>query len=325
MSFKQSNKLRVVILTGSKKMIVAPLLKRDVNIVGVSEVYDHFGNMNKPRQWVERFYWQVCKKRELPYLSLFAHKNNIAYAEKKEVNKDEYMEWLRNLNPDVLVLHQAPILTSEIFSIPRFGTLNIHPSLLPKYRGSNPYFWLYYNLDMMAGVTLHYIDDNIDTGDIIGQGSFEIELGTPASDVGTVLINNYAIPLLIKAIQALESTGELKTTPQPADSPTPYAKRLTAEAYYDALDFENWELEHLWHVLNSNDQWRDVFLAKIKHSDSYNWTIKGIERRNVYLPYGEVERDDGGYHIKHKQGVIYLNRVFSTRKFFVSLFRRIGS
>ncbi len=305
-------------------MIVTPLLKQGMNIVGVSEVYDHFGNMSIPMRWLERFYWQVCKKRESPYLSLFAHENNIAYAEKKGVNTDKYIEWLQNLNPDVLILHQAPILTSEIFSIPRFGTLNIHPSLLPKYRGSNPYFWLYYNLDMAAGITLHYIDDNIDTGDIVGQGGYDIALGTPASDVGKVLINNYAIPLLIKAIQTLESTGKLKTTSQPVDSPTPYAKRLTIEAYYDALDFENWELEHLWHVLNSNDQWRDVFLAKIENSGSYNWAIKGVERREVSMPYGEIEEDSGGYHIKHKQGVIYLNRVFSIKKFFASIPKRVG-
>ncbi|VAW89736.1 Phosphoribosylglycinamide formyltransferase [hydrothermal vent metagenome] len=302
-------------------MIVTPLLKQGVNIVGVSEVYDHFGNMNKLRQWIERLYWQVCKKQESPYLSLFAQKNNIAYAEKKRGDNDEYMAWLRELNPDVLVLHQAPILIPDIFSIPRFGTLNIHPSLLPKYRGSNPYFWMYYDLDMTAGITLHYIDENIDTGDIVGQGGYSIELGTPASAVGKVLVNNYAIPLLIKAIQTLESTGKLKTIPQPVDSPTPYAKRLTVEAYYEALDFENWELEHLWHVLNSNDQWRDVFLAKIENSGSYNWTIKGIERREVNMPYGEIEEDSGGYHIKHKQGVIYLNRVFSMRKFFTSLFK----
>ena len=182
-----------------------------------------------------------------------------------------------------------------------------------------PYFWLYYNLDMTAGITLHFIDDKIDTGDIVGQGSYKIELGTPASEVGKKLITKYAVPLLINAINTLENTGKLKTNAQPADSPTSYAKQLTNEEYIKILDFENWTLEHVWHVLHSNEQWRAVFLPKIRNGAQYKWSVGNIEKKHVTEPFGEIGLDGNRYYIKHKQGVIYLNRKISIKQLIKSL------
>ncbi|VAW92764.1 Phosphoribosylglycinamide formyltransferase [hydrothermal vent metagenome] len=315
MPLEQVDKLRVVILTGSGKMIVAPLVQSGINVVGASEVSDEFSNMGRVKQFLEKIYWKLVKRKPSPYLSLYAEHSGIAYCEKSKITNTEYVQWLQGLSPDLLVLHQAPILPTEIFSIPRFGTLNIHPSLLPKYRGSNPYFWLYYNLDMTAGVTLHYINEKVDTGHIVGQGSFTLKIGAPASEVGAVLVNEYALPMVIAAVQQLESTGKLDSTEQQAESPTPYARRVTNKEYLALLDFEQWTLEHLWHVLHSNEQWRDVFLPEIASSNRYNWALDSFKEKKMDEPYGVIGHDACGFHIKHRLGAIYLRKNVSVKKF----------
>ncbi|MCF6235737.1 MAG: hypothetical protein L3J70_05090 [Gammaproteobacteria bacterium] len=318
---RYSNTLRVVILTDSGNKIVAPLLHQGLHIVGVSEIHDEFGALSKSRQWLERLYWLIYKRQNMPYLSEYARNNNITYFEKKEGSKAGYIQWLKSLNPDVLVLYLAPILPRDIFSIPRLGTLNIHPSLLPKYRGSNPYFWMYVNMDMTAGVTLHYIDDNIDTGDIVAQRQYEIELGTPVLEVGKKLILDYAIPALVDSLKQLEETGKLNIISQPPESLTPCTKPLSNAEYIEVLDFEHWSLERLWHVLHSTEQWRGVFLPEVKNSKHYSWSIGHFEERPQNGTVGCFGQDERGYYIKHRHGVIYFNRQFSWKKYFLSLIR----
>ncbi len=315
-----SNTLRIVILTGSGNRIVTPLLQQGLNIVGVSEVHDYFGALSKPRQWLERFYWFAYKRLNSPYLSDYAKNNNISYFEKNKEDKAGYIQWLKSLNPDVLILHQAPILPRDIFSIPRLGTLNIHPSLLPKYRGSNPYFWMYVNMDMTAGITLHYIDDNIDTGDIVIQRQYEIKPGTPAIEVDKKITLDYAIPALVDSLKQLEETGNLNVIPQSPEKLTPCTRPLSKTEYIKALDFERWPLEQLWHVLHSTEQWRGVFLSDIKNSKHYSWSIGHFEERPQNNKVGYLSQDDQGYYLKHRHGVIYFNRQFSWKKYLLSLF-----
>jgi len=308
--------LRVAILTGSGTTIVEPLIKAGINIIGLSEVNDTYGRMGLLRKWLEVAYWTIIKRKKAPYLSLLAAQNKISYLEKH--NSDAYVNWLNMLKPDILILHQAPILASEIFSIPRRGTINIHPSLLPKYRGSNPYFWMYYDQDFNAGITLHYIDESVDTGAIINQGAYTMAPGTHYSEVAHKLVHDFAMPMLIDALKILDKDNELNVTPQTKDSPTPYAKRISDKEFYQLLGFEEWDIERLWHVLHANEQWRAVFLTSIKHSNWYAWSLGGVEKTQLNQPYGEIDRDSQGYYIKHRQGKIYLNHKFKIAKFIKS-------
>jgi len=93
-------------------------------------------------------------------------------------NMDSLGKLLNTLKPDVLAVYKMPFLLPEhIFTIPRYGSINIHPSLLPKYRGPNPWFWTYYNMETVGGITIHRIDQFEDHGEILAQRSFEIKWG----------------------------------------------------------------------------------------------------------------------------------------------------
>lgn len=81
------------------------------------------------------------------------------------------------ITPDVLLTYRCPcILPPEIFSMAKITALNIHPSMLPKYPGANPWKCIYENKEKESGVTIHVIDEGIDSGTIIAQRKIDVDL-----------------------------------------------------------------------------------------------------------------------------------------------------
>ena len=99
----------------------------------------------------------------------FAIEKNIpVYQPEKVKNNTEFIEKIKELNPDIIcVVAYGKILPEEILNIPKYGCINVHGSLLPKYRGAAPIQWAVLNGDKVTGVTTMYMDTQMDTGDII--------------------------------------------------------------------------------------------------------------------------------------------------------------
>lgn len=94
---------------------------------------------------------------------------------KKQKEFRKFVRTLKNLKPDLILVNSySMILPKEILDIPSKGTLNIHGALLPKYRGANVLNWVLINGEKETGVTIHYVDEGIDTGDIIVQRKVKI-------------------------------------------------------------------------------------------------------------------------------------------------------
>jgi methionyl-tRNA formyltransferase len=105
----------------------------------------------------------------------FCKYNNLPFYKAKNVNNNEFILKLKDLNLDLIVSFSAPtIFKSELLSLPKKGCINLHCSLLPKYSGILPSFWTLYNDEKETGATVHYMDNEIDNGDILGQKSVEI-------------------------------------------------------------------------------------------------------------------------------------------------------
>mgnify|MGYP003668936121 FL=1 len=93
----------------------------------------------------------------------------------REINSEETARRIRDFSPDVLLVCVAPILRPNIFTIPPHGTINVHYGLVPFYRGEHTLFWpLYFREYHQVGVTVHYIDEGVDTGKVLACGCPEI-------------------------------------------------------------------------------------------------------------------------------------------------------
>lgn len=93
----------------------------------------------------------------------------------KSINSPEFRKQLLRLNPDIILVGSwGEKFEKETYNIPKIATINAHPSLLPKYRGPNPYFWNIKNQEDMSGVTFHLMADGYDTGAILAQEEVKI-------------------------------------------------------------------------------------------------------------------------------------------------------
>lgn len=91
------------------------------------------------------------------------------------VNTPEFRKQLLKLNPDIILVGSwGERFEKETFNIPKIASINVHPSLLPKYRGPNPYFWVLKNQEQFTGVTFHLIDNGYDSGAILAQEEIKI-------------------------------------------------------------------------------------------------------------------------------------------------------
>ena len=105
----------------------------------------------------------------------FAKDNLIHLIEPKNLNSENLSEELKKLNPDIFVVVAYKILPEKLLLLPRHGSINLHASLLPKYRGAGPIQWALMNGDKNTGVTIFQIKKKIDAGDILLQKEIKID------------------------------------------------------------------------------------------------------------------------------------------------------
>ena len=122
-------------------------------------------------------------------------KNKIKTLQPSNLMDEEFINQIKGLKPDLIIVVAFRKLPIEIFNIPRHGTINLHASLLPNYRGAAPINWCLMNGEIKTGVTTFYINEKIDQGDILLQKEIMIKneddfgsLYTKLSEVGAELV-----------------------------------------------------------------------------------------------------------------------------------------
>lgn len=188
------------------------------------------------------------KKVMFPPVKEAAVELGIPVLQPVRVKEEEMVEQLRKLNPELIVVAAfGQILSKEILELPKYGCINIHASILPKYRGASPIQWTVINGDEEAGVTTMQMDEGIDTGDILlcrklvpdekeTYGSLQEKLSIAGAK------------LIIETVCALEN-GTLTRTPQDEEAST-HTRMMHKEM--GNLDFSKsaQELERLIRGLN---------------------------------------------------------------------------
>ena len=137
------------------------------------------------------------RKLKSTAIGQFAKENDLNLLESSTLKSDKLHNQLSVLNPDVFVVVAFQILPKSLINLPRFGALNLHASLLPKYRGAGPIQWSLMNGDKISGITVFQIMPSVDTGDILLQEKMDIfpydnmlTLGTRLSTIGANLVVN---------------------------------------------------------------------------------------------------------------------------------------
>ena len=145
----------------------------------------------------------------------------------ERAREESFAAELARLAPDIVaVAAYGQILPKTILDVPRFGCLNVHTSLLPKYRGAAPIQWAILNGDRETGVTIMNMDVGLDTGDILSQGRTSITVADNAETLHDRLAE-LGSRLLVETMRSL-AAGNIAPTPQPAEGIS-YAPKIKKE------------------------------------------------------------------------------------------------
>lgn len=166
-------------------------------------------------------------KLQPPPVKIFAEENNLRVIQPVKVKAAEVVEELSALKPDLIVVVAfGQILSQKILDIPRFGCINVHASLLPKYRGAAPIEWAIIRGEKVTGVTTMQMNAGLDTGDILLTSEVKISDEMILPELRERLMTTGA-DLLLKTLYKLQR-GELLPIKQD-DSLSTYAPLLKKE------------------------------------------------------------------------------------------------
>ena len=152
----------------------------------------------------------------------FAITNNIKYLQPKNLKDQSFINKIISINPDIIVVVAFRMIPKSIWKIPKYGTINLHASLLPNYRGSAPINWTIINNENFTGVTTFFIDDKIDTGDILLQEKIKVDKKINAGELHDKLKVIGAITVKKTIKEILNNTLIKKKQKQDGDYKTAY-------------------------------------------------------------------------------------------------------
>ncbi len=236
-------------------------------------------------------------------LADIARNNKAAYFHMTNKNHAEMINFINRLKPDVTcVASMAQLLKKEALQNPRLGTINVHSSFLPKYRGADPIFWHFYFMEKEGGVTVHFVDEGIDTGNILRQEKFPItddmdahQLKSKAGAVGAKLI-----------LQALEDVAAgKKGVPQDSSSSQFYARK--AQSGDHLIEWSEWPIEKVWRILRATHLQYPVLPPPPGWTRIFHWKVGPVDRVHCMDTPGLALKDAKGYFVAHREGKIRLS------------------
>lgn len=167
------------------------------------------------------------KKVQFPPVKEKAVEHEIPVYQPQKARDEEFVEILREINPDVIVVvAYGQILPESILNIPKYGCINVHGSLLPKYRGAAPIQWAVLDGEEKTGITTMYMEKGLDTGDMIDKAEIVLD---PKETAGTLhdKLMEIGANLLLETLEKLENETAVRIKQN--DSESCYASMLTKE------------------------------------------------------------------------------------------------
>jgi methionyl-tRNA formyltransferase len=193
-------------------------------------------------------------KLQPPPVKIEATERNLPVLQPERARNESFITQLRELAPDLIVVAAyGQILPAAILELPRFGCLNVHTSLLPKYRGAAPIQWAILNGEAETGVTIMKMDAGLDTGDILTQEAIPIL----PRDNSQTLHDRLAIlgaSLLVRTIPEYIA-GAIQPRKQP-DTGVTYASKIAKE--HGRLDWKQ-PARSLWNQVRAFTPWPGAF------------------------------------------------------------------
>ncbi|UJH67089.1 methionyl-tRNA formyltransferase [Allomuricauda sp. SCSIO 65647] len=290
----KQRELRIVFMGTPEFAVISldHLLRTEHNVVGVITSPD------KPSGRGQKLHESAVKK--------YAQEKKLPVLQPKNLKDEHFLKALKNLNGNLQIIVAFRMLPKAVWEVPKYGTFNLHASLLPEYRGAAPINWAIINGETETGVTTFFIDEKIDTGEIILQDRIEITEKETAGELHDKLAVVGA-DLVLKTVNQIKK-GTLVTTKQreaPELKQAPKIFRETCE-----IDWSN-PIDVIYNHIRGLSPYPTAWTTL--HNDKEMMVIKiyGCVRERVHhdLPTGKIIVDQKTMKVAVDNGFIRLLQI----------------
>ena len=241
--------------------ILKGLLEENVNVVGVITAPD------KPAGRGRKLNESAVKK--------IALENNLTILQPTNLKNETFLKEFEALKPNLNIVVAFRMLPKAVWQLPEYGTFNLHASLLPQYRGAAPINWAIINGETETGVTTFFIDDKIDTGEIILQSALDIkpnetvgELHDKLMHLGSIVVND--------TVRLIEK-GNVKTQKQPVRESKPAQKIYTETCKIDWDD----STDNIYNKIRGLNPYPTAWTTLYNNKEEYLVKIYDIKKEYI--------------------------------------------
>ncbi|WP_438423181.1 methionyl-tRNA formyltransferase [Aquimarina macrocephali] len=236
----------------------------------------------------------------------YALSKNLNVLQPTNLKDEHFIEELKALGANLNIVVAFRMLPEIVWSMPEYGTFNLHASLLPDYRGAAPINWAVINGEQKTGITTFFIDEKIDTGHLIFQKEVEIKNDDTAGVLHDKLMEKGA-DLVLETIQAIENDS-VTVSPQPKDSAFKTAYKLNRENTRINWEEDIYTIHNLIRGLSPYPAaWCELYnKGRAEKIKIYN--AQPIEEAHTY-DIGKIIIEDSTIKIAVKKGYIILKKL----------------
>ncbi|WP_299122708.1 methionyl-tRNA formyltransferase [uncultured Tenacibaculum sp.] len=271
--------------------ILKHLVENDYNVVGVITAVD------KPAGRGRKLNQSAVKK--------YALSQNLPILQPKNLKSEEFQEELKKWNANLQVVVAFRMLPKAVWAMPTYGTFNLHASLLPEYRGAAPINWAIMNGETKTGVTTFFIDDKIDTGEIILQKEVSIENDEILGQLHDKLM--YLGAGLVAETVDLIAKGDVNTTKQPE------LEEKSAPKLYPHNCKIDWSksLDEIYNHIRGLNPYPAAWTTILNGEDEISAKIYGISKEIVAheVEYGTIVTSKKELKVATKDGYLIIDQI----------------
>ena len=264
----------------------------------IDEKHEILGVVTQPDKPVGR-----GKKLGMPPVKELALKYDIPVYQPLKARDEEFVKVLQDLNPDLIVVVAfGQILPKSILDIPKFGCVNVHVSLLPKYRGAAPINWVIINGEEKTGVTTMYMDEGLDTGDMILTSEFNLNDEITAGELHDIMKVEGA-NVLKETIDLIEK-GEAPRIKQNHDEFTyaPMMSKLLGQ-----IDFSK-SAKDIHNLVRGVNPWPSAYTTYDNQTMKV-WKTKVLNETSDKEPGTIISVDKEGIKVSTKDNIILIKEI----------------
>ena len=238
-----------------------------------------------------------------PPVKVYAKELGVPIFQPAKIKAEDAVAMLKTFDADIFVVAAyGQILSSEILSIPKYGCINVHTSLLPKYRGSAPIQWAIIEGETETGVTIMQMDEGMDTGDILFTKTVPIDANETGGSLHDKLADAGA-ELIVSALDAIEA-GDVHPVKQD-DSKATYAKMLNKNLGFIRFERSAAEISRLVRGL---DPWPSTY-TKYAGKILKIWSAQAFPENHKEAPGTIVRVEQDAIVVNTTDGVLRITEV----------------